>query len=90
MENWVVIISPLIQVVLAVVAGFWAVFTKSLSISIDHLTQAINEIKEAQKQQAMDLILSKEKIALEVANVKERLHVIESKCSYYHERNGND
>ena len=82
MEN----LMPLIQIGSAVVTAVWAVFkikatAENLGVNIDHLSQAVTELKIFQKDLSKDFVTSKEHVAAELAAIRERLAVIENRMA---------
>jgi hypothetical protein len=83
-EHWQDLIGPSVQVVLAAGTVIWAIFTKTLSASIDHLREAIADLKESQHELARDFFSNKERLASDFAALKERVGAIETRCRVYH------
>ena len=77
---------PLINVASALITAVWAVSkikgtTEKLGLSIDHLSNAVGELKSFQHELAKDFGVSKERIAAEFAAVRERLAIIENRLN---------
>jgi len=77
---------PILNVLSALVTAVWAVSkirstTEKLGMSIDHLSSAVGELKSFQHELSKDFAVSKERIAAELAAVRERLSIIESKLN---------
>ena len=82
-------ISPIIQLIGAIVTAVWAVFqikatTNTLSQDIKHLSEAVVDLKNTQHEMAKDFLASKDRSNLEMGLIRERLINIESKCKMYH------
>jgi len=78
---------PLIQVLTAVITAIWAVFkikatTERLGISIDHLSNAVGELKLFQQELAKEFVAAKEHTAYELSQIRERLAVIENRMNH--------
>lgn len=79
-------LMPFIQIGSAVVTAVWAVFkikatAENLGVNIDHLSQAVVELKAYQKELSKEFTASKEHVAAELAAIRERLAVIENRIS---------
>ena len=73
MEQIASLLTPAVQVLLAVGTVLWAVLTKNLSMAINHLTEAVKELKINQHETTKDVL-----------ELRERITSIETRCAVLH------
>lgn len=89
MEHFHEYISITIQVCIWVGSAIWAVLkiktsTDNLGMALDHLREAISELKDAHHEISLDLHKSKDRVTQEITLLRERIGIIESRCITLH------